>query len=61
MTLGPSDVRAHEETPLTDLFALVRARKAAHFVDEEVAGAVARAREAGISWGAIAAVLHGAQ
>ena len=61
MTLGPSDVRAPEATPLSDLFELIRTRQAGHLVDADVAGAVARAREAGVSWGAIAAVLHGAQ
>jgi hypothetical protein len=46
--------------PLTHLDELARARDPVRdLVDEQVATAVARAREAGISWGEIAAVLRG--
>ena len=46
--------------PLTHLDELVQALDPARdFVDEHVASAVAQAREAGISWGEIAAVLRG--
>jgi hypothetical protein len=60
MTFGGSDLDVLDASPLSDLLVLVRARDAARdLVDEDVAAAVARAREAGISWGSIAAVLRG--
>ena len=60
MALGAEDLGVLEALPLTHLNELARARDAARdLVDEHVASAVARAREAGISWGAIAAVLRG--
>jgi hypothetical protein len=60
MTFGPGDLDVLDATALSDLFTLVRARDATHdLVDEQVVAAVARAREAGISWGEIAAALRG--
>lgn len=60
MTFGPGDLDVFDATALSDLFALVRARDASQqLVDEEVVAAVARAREAGNSWGEIAAALRG--
>jgi hypothetical protein len=60
MALGADDLSVLDALPLTLLDELARARDAAHdLVDENVASAVARAREAGISWGTIAAVLRG--
>ena len=54
------DVSILDALPLTHIDDLARARDAARdLVDEHVASAVARAREAGISWGTIAAVLRG--
>ena len=48
------------DSPLEDLSALVSARDAAvDLVDEDVAEAVARAVEAGLSWGALAEALRG--
>jgi hypothetical protein len=60
MTSGGSDLDVLDASPLSDLLVLVRTRDAARdLVDEHVAAAVARAREAGISWGLIAAALRG--
>lgn len=60
MTFGPGDLDVLDATPLSELFALVRVRDAERdLVDEQVVAAVARAREAGNSWGEIAAVLRG--
>jgi hypothetical protein len=60
MALGADDLSVLEVQPLTHLDELARARDAARdLVDEHVASAVASAREAGISWGTIAAVLRG--
>ena len=48
------------DSPLRDLSALVDARNATiDLVDEDVAEAVARAIEAGITWGALAETLRG--
>ena len=60
MALGSDDLSVLDLAPLTHLDELARTRDAARdLVDEPVASAVARAREAGISWGEIAAVLRG--
>lgn len=60
MALGADDLSVLDALPLTHLEELARARDAARdLVDESVASAVASAREAGISWGTIAAVLRG--
>ena len=60
MALGADDLSVLDALPLTHLEELARARDAARdLVDENVASAVASAREAGISWGTIAAVLRG--
>jgi hypothetical protein len=60
MALGADDLSVLDALPLTHLDELARARDAARdLVDENVASAVASAREAGISWGTIAAVLRG--
>ena len=60
MALGADDLNVLDALPLTHLDELARARDGARdLVDEHVASAVASAREAGISWGAIAAVLRG--
>ncbi len=60
MALGADDLSVLDALPLTLLDELARARDAARdLVDENVASAVAQAREAGISWGTIAAVLRG--
>jgi hypothetical protein len=60
MTFGGGDLDVLDETPLNDLLELVRFRDAARdLVDEQIAAAVARAREVGTSWGEIAAVLRG--
>lgn len=60
MALGADDLNMLDAMPLTHLDELARARDPARdLVDEHVASAVARAREAGISWGEIAAVLRG--
>ena len=60
MALGSDDLSVLDLAPLTHLDELARARDATRdLVDEPVASAVARAREAGISWGEIAAVLRG--
>ena len=60
MTLGADDLDVLDAMPLTHLDELVQALDPARdFVDEHVASAVAQAREAGISWGEIAAVLRG--
>lgn len=61
MTGGSSELGAIDAAPLSDLGDLVRARRASNLVDEAVVVAVARAREAEISWGAIATVLRGAE
>lgn len=48
------------DSPMNDLSALIRARDAAvDLVDEDVAEAIARAIEAGITWGTIALTLRG--
>lgn len=60
MALGAEDLSVLDALPLTHLDELARARDVARdFVDEHVASAVAQAREAGIPWGTIAAVLRG--
>jgi hypothetical protein len=60
MALGADDLSVLDAQPLTLLDELARARDAARdLVDENVASAVAQAREAGIPWGTIAAVLRG--
>jgi hypothetical protein len=60
MSLGTDDLGLLDSLPLTALDDLARARDAARgVVDEDVAIAVARAVEEGISWGTIAAVLRG--
>ena len=60
MALGTDDPSVLDALPLTHLDELARARDSARdLVDEHVASAVARAREAGIPWGTIAAVLRG--
>jgi len=60
MALGGDDLGVLDALPLTHLDELARARDAARdLVDEHVAAAVASAREAGIPWGTIAAVLRG--
>ena len=60
MALGSDDLSVLDLGPLTLLEELTRARDAASvLVDEAVASAVARALEAGVSWGTIAAVLRG--
>ena len=60
MALGSDDLSVLDLGPLTLLDELARARDAASaMVDEPVASAVARALEAGVSWGTIAAVLRG--
>jgi hypothetical protein len=59
MSLG-DDLSVLDDLPYVYLDDLARARDAARDqVDEHVASAVARAREAGIPWGTIAAVLRG--
>lgn len=48
------------DSPLNDLSALVRTRDAAvDLVDDDVAEAVARALDTGITWGTIALTLRG--
>ena len=60
MTIGAEDLHVFDALPLAHLDELARARDGARdLVDEHVASAVASAREAGISWGTIAAVLRG--
>ena len=60
MALGTDDLNVLDAMPLSHLDELARARDAARdLVDEHVASAVARAREAGVSWGMIASVLRG--
>ena len=60
MALGTDDLNVLDAMPLNHLAELARARDAARdLVDEHVASAVARAREAGVSWGTIASVLRG--
>jgi hypothetical protein len=60
MSLGADDLSVLDALPVTYLDDLARARDAARdLVDEHVASAVARAREVGIPWGTIAAVLRG--
>ncbi|MGA9101785.1 hypothetical protein [Aeromicrobium sp.] len=60
MALGTEDLSVLDAMPLAHLDDLARACGAARdLVDEHVAAAVARAREAGIPWGTIAAVLRG--
>ena len=61
MTGARAELRAVGEAPLSDLGDLVRDRQASNLVDEAVVTAVARAREAEISWGDIATVLRGAE
>lgn len=60
MSFGADELSVLDAMPVTHLDDLARARDAARdLVDEHVASAVARAREAGIPWGTIAAVLRG--
>jgi hypothetical protein len=60
MALGADDFGTLDTLPLAHLDDLARARDGARdLVDEHVASAVAQAREAGIPWGTIAAVLRG--
>lgn len=59
MNWGEVDVL--EATPLAELELLLRTRDVTcDLVDAQVAGAVARAREAGVGWGSIAVALRSA-
>ena len=60
MTIGTSDLTVLDASPLSELSELVRVRDVARdLVDEQLATAVARARDAGVSWGHIAETLRG--
>ncbi|MGI9085394.1 MAG: hypothetical protein ACR2FE_08885 [Aeromicrobium sp.] len=60
MTIGASDLTVLDASPLSELSELVRVRDVARdLVDEQLATAVARARDAGVSWGRIAEALRG--
>ena len=61
MTGATGELGAFDAAPLSDLGELVRDRRPSHLLDEAVVTAVAKAREAEISWGAIATVLRGTE